>query len=228
MKPVKGMNLDVTPGSQPDGTYRRAQNWIYGQTLDGLFQEPGTRLVETIASKHLIAGYAFDDDTFVLFALSNTATANTGSIIYKYELSTDTLTTVIADDALAFTRDSVFDLATYVNHDGQKVVIFTDNVNPVRVVNIDSPNTNLDTNKMYPDFDIPSITAHSTIAGQLAKGTHFFCARYVSAEGEFTPFVNWPPSLRREWLWVCADVYERRYSLSVFGGWHTIGCRQLY
>lgn len=190
MKPVKGMNLDVTPGSQPDGTYRRAQNWIYGQTLDGLFQEPGTRLVETIANKHLIAGYAFDDDTFVLFALDNTATVDTGSVIYKYELSSDTLTTVISDDDLAFTRDSVFDLATYVNHEGQKVVIFTDNVNPVRVVNIDQPNTNLATNKLYPDFDIPSITANSTIAGQLAKGTHFFCARYVSAEGEFTPFVN--------------------------------------
>jgi hypothetical protein len=129
MKPVKGMNLDVTPGSQPDGTYRRAENWVYGQTLDGLFQEPGTKLVETLAGKHVIGGYAVDDDTFVIFALDADAQTVTGSEILRYDVSSDTVTAIVSNNALAFRRDTVFDIASYIDENGERRVIFTDNVN---------------------------------------------------------------------------------------------------
>ena len=41
MKPIKGMNLDVSPDSQPQGTYRMARNWVYDAEFDGLSQAPG-------------------------------------------------------------------------------------------------------------------------------------------------------------------------------------------
>ncbi len=41
MKPLKGMNQDVSGANMPAGSYRRAQNFIYGQELDALLQEPG-------------------------------------------------------------------------------------------------------------------------------------------------------------------------------------------
>lgn len=182
------MNLDVTPGSQPDGTYRRAENWIYGQALDALVQEPGSVLVETINGKHVIGGYAVDDDTFVLFVLDFDSLSVSGSAILRYNVSSDTVTTVLADNGLAFQKDTVFSIATYKNAQGERQVIFSDNVNPVRIVNIDAASINLGLTPLFPNFDIPLVTLNGIESGGLPRGMYYVAIRYIDLEGNRTTF----------------------------------------
>jgi len=80
MKPVKGLNTDVSPSSQPDGTYRRATNFIYGKELDALVQENGVDFEilftafypnsgETASGIHVVGVHVLADGDWVVFTI---------------------------------------------------------------------------------------------------------------------------------------------------------------
>lgn len=100
MKPVKGLNTDVSPSSQPDGTYRRATNFIYGKELDALVQENGVDLeilytafqnnifaneVDPGKGIHILGVHVLADGDWVVFAIES---VQDGSAYYPFDGST--------------------------------------------------------------------------------------------------------------------------------------------
>lgn len=187
MKPLKGMNLDVSPNNQPDGTYRKATNWVYGRELDALMQEPGTEQL-VVMDKHVIGGYAIDDATFVMFALDVGVEAITGSAILLYNVGDSSVSTLVENDELGFRVDTVFDIVTFRNFKSERIVVFTDNLNPPRIINVDDPDINLDRNKLFPNFITPQLTDVTVIAGSLPAGSFFWSFAYETKDGVRTPF----------------------------------------
>ncbi len=100
MKPVKGLNTDVSPSSQPDGTYRRATNFIYGKELDALIQENGVDFeilytawqdqifaneVDPGKGVHILGVHVLADGDWVVFAVES---VEDGFASYAFDGST--------------------------------------------------------------------------------------------------------------------------------------------
>lgn len=189
MKPLKGMNMDVSASNMPEGTYRRAQNFIYGKELDSLLQEPGVAAKEVLSGKNICGAYALPHDDLLIFTYSQGFSNGTGSTIYKYTRSTNTYSSLLSNAALLFNADTVLKITSFQNAQGEILVVFTDGVNPIRILNLSSPNVDMTTNKLFADFDIVQVEVQqSQGSGGFGEGTHFFSVAYESADGSRTAF----------------------------------------
>ena len=113
MKPIKGMNLDVSPDAQPDGTYRIAKNFVYDAEFDGLQQDyGGAQELTSISGKHIIARYTFGDGTSIVLSTDN-ANATTGSSILKIEPAGNSGNLILNDSELAFNPAFVYDITHF-------------------------------------------------------------------------------------------------------------------
>ena len=193
MKPLKGMNQDVSSATMPPGTYRRARNFIYGEELDALLQEPGMETLNftlsgSTAGVALCGLHALPNDDFLAFTY-NPGETGTGSRVGKWSKSTGELSTVLQDNALAFDADTVLSIESFQNAAEETIVIFTDNENPIRVLNLSSPDTDMTTNKLFPDYDLVTVSVNAARgSGAFRKGTHFFAVAYEQEDGSRTGF----------------------------------------
>ena len=72
MKPLKGMNQDISSASKTEATYTKAMNFVYGKELDALLQEPGMELLLSAQSADetatgIIGCVSLRNDNFLLF-----------------------------------------------------------------------------------------------------------------------------------------------------------------
>jgi hypothetical protein len=190
MKPLKGMNQDISPASMQEGMYRKAQNFVYGKELDSLLQEPGMeRLIQEDGTFGIMGCTPLREENFLLFTFDAGSVTGEGSAIRKYTASTGALTTIVANDEYNFKPSHVLSSAIFYNNENQENVIFTDNVNPIRIINIDSPEHDLTLNKLFAEFSPASITIDiSTGVGGFDEGSHFFCVAFELEDGSQTPF----------------------------------------
>jgi len=194
MKPLKGMNQDVSGANMPAGSYRRAQNFIYGQELDALLQEPGLELLNiTLAGGDnpatLCGLHALPEDNFLVFQYNQGAIDGSGSRVARWDKSTGALTTILVNNALLFKPTTVLSIENFQNAAGETIVVFTDNVNPIRVLNLTTPDTDMTTNKLFPDFDLVQVSVDASKgSGRFPTGTHFFAIAYEQEDGSRTSF----------------------------------------
>jgi len=190
MKPLKGMNMDVSSSNMPEGTYRRAQNFIYGKELDSLLQEPGlAEKANHLNDQHVCGAYALPNDNLLLFAFTQGTTNGSGSTIYKYTADTDSYSIVLADDELDFGPNTVLKITSFQNSAAETLVVFTDNINPIRILNIDDPDSDMTTNKLFSDSNLVELTVQqSQGSGGFEEGTHFFSVAYEAKDGSRTAF----------------------------------------
>lgn len=190
MKPLKGMNMDVSASNMPEGTYRRAQNFIYGKELDSLLQEPGiAEKASHLDGKHVCGAYPLPNDNLLLFAFDQGATNGSGSIIYKYRAATDTYTTVLDDDLLNFGPNTVLKITSFQNSLAETLVVFTDDSNPIRILNIDDPDSDMTTNKLFSEFNLVELRVEQGQgSGGFEQGTHFISVAYEAKDGSRTSF----------------------------------------
>ena len=191
MKPIKGMNLDVSPDAQPDGTYRIAKNFVYDAEFDGLQQDyGGAQELTSISGKHIIAQYTFGDGTSIVLSTDN-ANATTGSSIHKIEPAGNSSSLILNDSELAFNPAFVYDITHFEDKDNKRNIIITGGGQKTLVVNVDSGNQNaggLALKKLFPDRQYPEILQSTQGTGVLKSGTYFFSVRYIMEDGTPTDF----------------------------------------
>ena len=112
MKPIKGMNLDVSPDAQPEGTYRIAKNFVYDAEFDGLQQDFGTSLHKAqLTANHVIASYSFNNGDIVVLT-SGAVTSGTTQTIQLFKGDTESFVIVEDDSGLLFDPSKVYDIRT--------------------------------------------------------------------------------------------------------------------
>jgi hypothetical protein len=187
MKPLKGMNLDVSPDSQPQGTYRMAKNWVYDSEFDGLIQAPGRTAKEEIIGDHVLGQHAFENGDIVFLVYSAQTAVNDS--IKLWTASTNTYSTILTDAALDFRPTRQYQIVSFINTDNERVIIITDSVTKPLVINIDlqtQPAYALQ--NLFPTREYPTISLESHSTGSLTPGTYFYTVQYEMADGTRTDF----------------------------------------
>ena len=184
MKPVKGMNLDVSPDTQPPGTYRSARNWIYHDELDSLMQEPGQGTLRTILgdSNFILAYHVFAEDNIVFLTVGRTQESTTDSKLITWNGSGNT-NQELADNSLAFDRNRNYSVDGFINSEDQRVLIWTDNVKAPCIYNLDIANVTAGQRFLVPNRKQVSMEIDTTTGGTLSQGSYFFSVAYTMEDG---------------------------------------------
>lgn len=157
MKLNNGLNTDVNPIDQPEGTYRDARNVVFSRKYNSISNEDGfdeildvptgapTASPASGLSGKIIGVIPLTNDDWVAFI---TNTVNTlGSPIYYDEIgvvSNGTYTRKLRtlkssqDNNLGFNENYPIKGRFRISNRGERIIGFTDNYNSPRVLNIDS------------------------------------------------------------------------------------------
>lgn len=200
---ARGMNQDVHPKYQPDGSYRMALNALLESKEGDLLtitNELGN--IQTVTGypegKKIIGHRLLDDGTTVLF-LFDPDTGRPDHEIGIYDPKKDTYTTYVNGECLNFSQDHYINAIYRLKNGCERIVYFTDNYNPYRVINLDRPEyytlppfTSLlscDALKYSRDYKIPSfeVTVNNS-NGNTDVGTYMFAYRLLDVDKNAT---NW-------------------------------------
>lgn len=189
MKPIKGMNLDVSPDSQPPNTYRHARNWVYDKDVDGLSQEMGAVEKAFFTNYHIIGQYAYENGDIVFLTVAANSPSASDSV-HLYSGVNNTYTEILNTSELNFHRSRVYDITGFRNSKNERIIVFTDNVEPVKVLNIDlavQP-TSFDLQYLFPGHKQAEIDLAGHGTGLLDVGTYFLSVQYEMEDGTVLPF----------------------------------------
>lgn len=189
-----GINLDVIPYSQPEGTYRYALNATKLSStgdLTALTAELGNTLKKTITYTP-IGAKLLGSDEFIVFS-----TDNVDSEIGLYNRRSNSYTALINAQCLNFSTEHPVDAQFRLLKGCERVVYFTDEFNNYRVINIDNlqelkdESGNWDCNKLElarpvnsPKIDVQSVEDQG---GNLKVGAYQFAIRYLDSYLSATP-----------------------------------------
>ena len=200
---TQGLNQDIHPKFQEDGTYRFALNSIL-ETREGdygtISNEIGNQICAELPYATRIIGHALtENEEIVLFLFHRSVFAPVHEIGI-YNPINCTYTTIGKSASLNFSDQHQINAFVRIRNGCERVVYFTDNYNPYRVANLTdtsdwvTPNTtNIPdvTKILYSrEYTHPDIALGTRVdsGGSLEIGTYNFSTRLVDAEGNST---NW-------------------------------------
>lgn len=203
---TKGINQDVLPKYQEEGTYRFALNAVLENELGGapaISNELSnvSCLLDTanesnLSSKTLIGSAITNTDSTVLFYYDPAGDHEIG----LFNPTTCSYTKIINGPCLNFSDKYPVNAITKVRNGCDRVVYFTDNYNNYRVLNIDAPQNvlNPDTGELqcdrllyYKNYFKPCVFAYRGVqssglednaGGNLELGVYYFAIRFLDAE----------------------------------------------
>ena len=194
----KGLNTNVTPVFQPNGSYPFALNSVLLSregNQGSLINEEGNTLCVTFPDGVIPNGSVNIGDTkHIIFA-----TDNTTSYIYLYNGLSCSLQVLINSDCLNFKTYHQIDAKYRILRGCEIMIYFTDTFNPYRSININdldyylndgyTVNTanadpangwNCNKFKHFPSFKEPCIDLNKILnSGNLQVGTYQFVIRYL-------------------------------------------------
>lgn len=200
---ARGMNQDIHPKYQPDGSYRMALNALLESKegdLLSITNELGN--LQTVTGypeeKKIIGHRLLDDGTTVLF-LFDPDPSRPEHEIGIYNPKTDMYTTYVYGACLNFSEDHYINAIYRLKNGCERIVYFTDNYNSYRVINLDRPEyytqpplkalTSCDLLKYSRDYRLPSFTAEvNNSNGNTDVGTYLFAYRLLDIDKNPT---NW-------------------------------------
>lgn len=134
----RGMNQDIHPKFQPEGTYRMALNAIIESSdgdLSTITNELGNELWATLpANKKIIGHKLLNDNTVVLCLYSDTSNHEIGI----FDSSKKEYVTVLSGD-FNFSNLHYVNIIYRLKNGCERILYLTDNYNEYRVINIDRP-----------------------------------------------------------------------------------------
>lgn len=183
MKPVKGMNLDVSPDSQPPGTYRHARNWTYDAEFDGLAIQGGFDTLTQLSSKHISHAHMFENGDIVAL-VQGSATDTSTPQLKKYNKSTNAWSNLITgESSLPTASNREYQMTTFRNRDNERHIVITDGQSRPLVVNVDGTNPAFDLQYLFPNRTYPVVELEGQTTGNLAVGSYFFSVAYELEDG---------------------------------------------
>jgi hypothetical protein len=198
MNITKGINQDIHPKYQEDGTYRFALNAVL-ETNEGEIPSISNELGNKICSlrypsQKIIIGHTnTNTDEVVLFLYDSTGDHEIG--IFNPQKCD--YTSIVGDSCLNFSLSHPVNAIFKVKQGGQRVVYFTDSYNRYRAINIDDLDSLLHPSAGVLDcsridfsrhFTQPTITltpsskstgVDESSSGKLPIGVYYFAVRYL-------------------------------------------------
>ena len=195
-RPFKGLHRDASPVDQPKGSYTMAWNAV-NETSEGdanfLSNENSNSVcTDTLPSGYYTIGSVYlSDNTTAVFS-----TNNTNSEIGILD-SNCGYTSKVNTTALGFKTTHPIDAIFRIRRGCERVVYFTDGLNPIRHFNFDTP-TDFQTGggawdaelfKLFLDFTQPEfIDFEIKEQGTLRSGTYSFAIQYLDKDLNPTPW----------------------------------------
>lgn len=191
----KGMNQDIHPKYQPEGTYRMALNAVL-ESREGdiatLSNELGN--IESASgypsTKKIIGHRLLDDGTTVVF-LFDPASSRPDHEIGIFDPHQYSYTTYKKGSCLNFSDAHYINAIYRLKNGCERIVYFTDNYNPYRYINLDRPEyygpgtsfTSCDKLKYSRDYRIMDVSASiNNSGGNTDVGTYNFVFRYLDQD----------------------------------------------
>lgn len=136
---TKGINDDVHPKYQPEGTYRWAYNAVL-ETEEGdipsISNELGTEVCASLPTNTTIIGHALTDTTDIVVFLYHSDPSRPDHEIGIYNPLNCSYTTIVKDQLLNFSNQHPINAVVRIKNGCDRYLYFTDNYNRYRVVNI--------------------------------------------------------------------------------------------
>lgn len=210
----KGINTDVLPKYQEEGTYRFALNAVL-ETEEGempsVSNEEGNAScsIDFPSTKKIIGSALTDTDETVLFLYDPEGNHEIG----VHNPDTCTYETYVTDPCLNFSDQHPVNALVKIREGCNRVVYFTDNYNPYRVVDLDDLRTShyppsslngfdpniVDCNRLKysKDFFLPCVNLYEGISnsgieenagGNIKVGVYYFAVRFLDLKLNPTPW----------------------------------------
>lgn len=189
----RGMVQDYAPIDIPQGSIRLARNMYLNSVKNSLSNELGFK-EELPVSKNIIGSISIEKDNFVLFSKDEDL-----SEIGIYE--NNTYRVVIRSPFLNFSEKEDFKGVFVRNFDKELIVIFIDNINPPRLINLDNLPVQLSPDfiqasgeetvllNLFPEFKHPIISLDKVNNyGSLNSGVYRLGLAYVLEDNTLTNF----------------------------------------
>lgn len=195
---TKGINQDINPKFQEEGTYRFALNAVLETELGeypALSNERGNFFCAEFPEGKRMIGHALTDNDDVIVALYDPngqhelGILNTSACVY---------TSLAIDSCWNFNDKYPVDILFRIRNGCERVVYIRDNYNPYRVVNLTDTSYWLDGTdiidcnriKLTKDYNMPCLTLFQgegdlgvvDSGGKLLMGTYHFAVRYLDQE----------------------------------------------
>lgn len=195
---TKGLNQDINPKFQEEGTYRFALNAVleteFGEQ-PSVSNELGNELCGEWPEGKIPIGHTLMDNNEVFLALYDPAGEHEVGILNS---SSCTYSTLSIDSCWNFSDKYPVNMLFRIRNGCERVIYMTDNYNEYRVVNITDTSYWLDGTsvidcnrlKLYKDHNIPCITLFQgegdqgikDSGGSIPNGLYYFFIRYLDTE----------------------------------------------
>lgn len=199
---IKGLATDIHPKSQEDGTYRFALNLVLESKegdLTSVSNEEGNYLCATNFPNKTIIGHVQTDASEVILFLYDSA-GRPEHEIGSYNPDSCTYTTIAKGACLNFSDKHPINAIFKVRNGCDKVVFFTDNYNPYRVVNISDTEEWVDSTSKFikscdliaysrPSYNPTTLTATlRDFGGNVTVGVKHFAIRFLDSDENPTDY----------------------------------------
>lgn len=201
---TKGINQDIHPKFQEEGTYRFALNAVL-ETEEGEYpsisNELGNVLCETLPENKVIIGHTLTDNEDIVLALYD---PNGNHEVGIFNTLTCTYSSLAIDSCLNFSDKYPVSMLFRIRNGCERVVNITDNHSVYKVLNLTDTSYWLDGSdiidcnriKFSKDYSFPCINLFSgegdigisDSQGSLKDGTYYFPFRYLDSELNATDF----------------------------------------
>ena len=196
--PINGMNLDVHPLVQPEGTTRIVWDAVISENLGALTTEKGLEPISIFLAEEMQIGECYvGKGDVVLFTCPTLKAASLGATIRRIILLTKEgkAKTILHDVNLGFEPNHKVRARYKVNsRNGHRIVYFVDGLNPDRFIDIDElPNPySIDKLALHSsNLKVPSIerVEINDTGGSLVSGVYEIVFGYEDVTGVTTNFV---------------------------------------
>jgi hypothetical protein len=188
----QGMFLDGSPSTQPEGTYRHALNKVVSVIENAVIDEQGVTDLGLDAS--------LENIIYTISVSFNKTVLLRQDCISVFDGTSET---IIVKDALLDIAAPVKGVS-YKNYKADTLIVWRDENNPIRFLNIDDPDLTLKEDKsldsedelkklkFFPDYQIPEIynAQVNDSGGNLKSGAYSLAVAYETKDGFLTDFAN--------------------------------------
>ena len=216
MKLSQGLYQDCLPIDQPQETLRNAVNTVYSKLRGANTNENGVEEIYTFLGARVIA-YKWLKDNRVVLVLKgnkdNDEIENLDSESFEDFIPTNedqvavitpqgTFSQIIISNNFNFSYNHPPRLVVRYNYKGEAIVIMTDGINSIKVLNIDNIQIPLKDKRpisenllsylnLSPDAKFPIYTSVKGAAGGiLPTGVYYIAVQYETIEGVQSPWMN--------------------------------------
>jgi hypothetical protein len=197
MKFNKGLNTDVNSISQPEGTWRDAKNMLFSRQYDALSNEDGFNELYSLPGQ-LVGTIVLDNDEWIAFTTESTFDEIGLCSATGY---TRILRTTSVTDRFNFDSNFPIKGKFRVSNRGERVIAWIDDINPPRILNIDTlpfpvnsqkvPTQagSINTLAIFSAGDPPTISfSLNHTGGFLKSGAYLFSCSYTAQDNTETGY----------------------------------------